>query len=140
MRPGSRGSAWRTQVSAIRWPRSTKSAADRSCSAAGRSVERSAARSSNRSASAPSATAALRDLEARDPLKARLVELWEPLRAPIEPGDQVRLIAGCDKRFDTCRLKFNNLMNFQGFPDIPGEDWVMAVPKSTGANTGGSRR
>ena len=24
--------------------------------------------------------------------------------------------------------------------DLPGDDWLMAVPKSTGANTGGSRR
>lgn len=70
----------------------------------------------------------------------RTIELWEPLRAPIAPGDQLRLVAGCDKRFDTCRLKFNNLINFQGFPDIPGEDWVMAVPKSGQPNTGGSRR
>ncbi|MBB96440.1 MAG: hypothetical protein CML68_17825 [Rhodobacteraceae bacterium] len=71
---------------------------------------------------------------------ARLIETWEPLRAPVLVGDQVRLIAGCDKRFETCRLKFNNLLNFQGFPDIPGEDWVMAVPRSTNPNTGGSRR
>ena len=66
--------------------------------------------------------------------------LWEPLRAAIAPGDMVRLEAGCDKRMETCRLKFNNLLNYQGFPDIPGEDWVMSVPRSSGINTGGSRR
>jgi uncharacterized phage protein (TIGR02218 family) len=70
----------------------------------------------------------------------RVVELWEPLRGGIVAGDNVRLEAGCDKRMATCRLKFNNLVNFQGFPDIPGEDWVMAVPKQSGANTGGSLR
>jgi uncharacterized phage protein (TIGR02218 family) len=70
----------------------------------------------------------------------RHVELWEGMRAALAPGDQVRLTAGCDKRLDTCRSKFDNLMNYQGFPDVPGEDWLMAVPKSTGANTGGSRR
>ncbi|WP_428925548.1 DUF2163 domain-containing protein [Marinibacterium sp. SX1] len=70
----------------------------------------------------------------------RVIETWEPMRAPVVAGDRVRLVAGCDKRFETCRLKFNNLLNFQGFPDIPGEDWVMAVPKSTRPNTGGSRR
>lgn len=70
----------------------------------------------------------------------RQVELWEGMRAELAPGDQVRLTAGCDKRFDTCRSKFNNLLNYQGFPDVPGDDWMMAVPKSTGANTGGSRR
>ncbi|TDE40325.1 DUF2163 domain-containing protein [Antarcticimicrobium sediminis] len=72
--------------------------------------------------------------------KGREIALWEPLRAAIMPGDLLRLEAGCDKRMETCRLKFNNLANFQGFPDIPGEDWVVAVPKSSKPNTGGSLR
>lgn len=70
----------------------------------------------------------------------RRITLWEPVRAAVRPGDMLRLEAGCDKRMETCRLKFNNLLNFQGFPDIPGEDWVMAVPRQSGVNTGGSRR
>ncbi|MQQ06957.1 DUF2163 domain-containing protein [Epibacterium sp. SM1979] len=70
----------------------------------------------------------------------REITLWEPLRAVVNPGDQIRLEAGCDKRFETCRLKFNNLLNYQGFPDIPGEDWMVAVPRRDHANTGGSRR
>ncbi|WP_278921496.1 DUF2163 domain-containing protein [Pseudophaeobacter profundi] len=70
----------------------------------------------------------------------REITLIEPLQGGLQPGDQLRLEAGCDKSMQTCRLKFNNLLNYQGFPDIPGEDWVMAVPKSTGRNTGGSRR
>lgn len=70
----------------------------------------------------------------------RVIELWQPIRGPVSEGTQVRLRAGCDKRMETCRLKFNNLLNFQGFPDLPGEDWMMAVPRSDGANTGGSRR
>jgi uncharacterized phage protein (TIGR02218 family) len=70
----------------------------------------------------------------------RVIELWQPIRAEVLPGDVVRLQAGCDKRMESCRLKFNNLINNQGFPDIPGEDWVMSVPKQSGVNTGGSRR
>ncbi|MDU9003887.1 DUF2163 domain-containing protein [Sedimentitalea todarodis] len=70
----------------------------------------------------------------------RQVELWEPIRARIDRGDMVRLDAGCDKRMETCRLKFNNILNFQGFPDLPAEDWVMAVPKQSRRNSGGSRR
>ena len=70
----------------------------------------------------------------------RDIELWAPLRSPIEVGNTVRLTAGCDKRLDTCRLKFDNLANFQGFPDIPGDDWLVAVPKKAGINGGGSRR
>ena len=70
----------------------------------------------------------------------RSIELWEPIRAPLTGTETVRVTAGCDKRSETCRLKFQNLANFRGFPDLPGDDWMMAVPKSTGANTGGSRR
>lgn len=70
---------------------------------------------------------------------ARRITLWQPIRAALAPGDQLRLIAGCDRRAETCREKFANLTNFQGFPHIPGEDWLMAVPRSGGGNTGGSR-
>ena len=71
---------------------------------------------------------------------ARRIELWEPIRGVIEAGHKLRLTAGCDKRFETCRLKFNNLLNFQGFPDLPGDDWVMAYPSNGGTNSGGSLR
>lgn len=71
---------------------------------------------------------------------ARIVELWEPIRAVLASGDRVRLSAGCDRRAETCRSKFDNFVNYQGFPDIPGEDWMAVYPKSTGRNTGGSLR
>lgn len=70
----------------------------------------------------------------------RVIELWEPIRGAIDAGTQVRLVAGCDKRAETCQLKFNNFPNYQGFPDLPGEDWVVSVPSSTSPNSGGSRR
>jgi uncharacterized phage protein (TIGR02218 family) len=68
----------------------------------------------------------------------REVLLWQPLGLPLAVGDELRLVAGCDKRAETCREKFANLANFQGFPHIPGDDWLMAVPRSDGANNGGS--
>jgi uncharacterized phage protein (TIGR02218 family) len=58
----------------------------------------------------------------------RVIELWEPVRATVEAGDLIRLEAGCDKRVETCRQKFANLMNFRGFPFVPGEDWLVAIP------------
>ena len=70
----------------------------------------------------------------------RELELWQALGLSPEPGDIVRIEAGCDKRADTCRLKFVNFDNFRGFPDIPGEDWLMSYPLSAGVNDGGSRR
>ena len=68
----------------------------------------------------------------------RDVELWEELRAPVEVGDLVELVVGCDKRHGTCGTKFGNLLNFRGFPTIPGEDWVTDFPRSDGVNNGGS--
>ncbi|SFI38301.1 DUF2163 domain-containing protein [Jannaschia pohangensis] len=67
----------------------------------------------------------------------RLIELWASVRADIRAGDRIRIEAGCDKRQETCRLKFDNLINFRGFPSIPGDDWLMAYPKKTQSNDGG---
>ena len=68
----------------------------------------------------------------------REVELWEPLRAAVAEGDEVLLQAGCDRRLETCRAKFDNLLNFRGFPHIPGEDWLMTFPGQGNAENGGS--
>jgi len=70
----------------------------------------------------------------------REIELWEPIRAEIVAGDELRLDAGFDGRFETCRLKFAAGDDFQGFPDLPGEDWLTSYPSSDGLNTGGSLR
>lgn len=56
----------------------------------------------------------------------REVELWAGLGIAPQPGDRVKLIAGCDKRAETCRLKFLNFPNFRGFPHLPPEDWLLA--------------
>ncbi|MDP1669382.1 DUF2163 domain-containing protein [Phaeovulum sp.] len=69
---------------------------------------------------------------------ARRVELWQQLRAEIATGDLIRLEAGCDRRLETCRIKFSNVLNFRGFPHIPGEDWLSAYPRQAEANDGGS--
>jgi len=71
---------------------------------------------------------------------ARVIELWHPLRAPVAPGDLLHLTAGCDRRSETCREKFNNYLNYQGFPDIPGDDWSITDPARAGRLDGGSRR
>lgn len=68
----------------------------------------------------------------------RLIELWDGLGQPLQIGDLVLLRAGCDKRAATCQTKFNNFLNFRGFPHIPGEDWLMSYPVSSQRNDGGS--
>ncbi len=52
------------------------------------------------------------------------LDLWQAMPEPIEAGDTFVVTAGCDKRFDTCRDRFNNVLNFRGFPHIPGNDFV----------------
>lgn len=37
-------------------------------------------------------------------------------------GDTFVVRAGCDKAFATCKAKFANALNFQGFPHLPGND------------------
>jgi uncharacterized phage protein (TIGR02218 family) len=70
----------------------------------------------------------------------RQIDLWEPLRVALEEGTQVQLVVGCDKRFETCRTKFGNLLNYRGFPDIPQEEWIMVHPTMTSRRDGGSLR
>lgn len=55
----------------------------------------------------------------------RSITLWEPLGAALGVGDFVTMEAGCDKRAETCRQKFGNIVNFRGFPTIPTEDWLL---------------
>ena len=40
-------------------------------------------------------------------------------------GQAVVVSAGCDKQLDTCRVKFANIINFQGFPYLPGIDAML---------------
>lgn len=70
----------------------------------------------------------------------RHVELWVPPGMAPSAGDRVELTSGCDGKARTCRKKFSNFMNFRGFPDIPGEDWLAAYPVRSGRNDGRSRR
>jgi uncharacterized phage protein (TIGR02218 family) len=65
--------------------------------------------------------------------------LWQAMPEPIGEGDTFVVTAGCDKRFDTCRARFDNAVNFRGFPHIPGNDFITryAVSGEPG-NDGGS--
>jgi len=69
----------------------------------------------------------------------RRLELWVDIDLPLSPGDEIRVEAGCDKLPGTCRDKFNNFLNFRGFPDVPSADWGTSYPVSTQRNDGGSR-
>lgn len=69
----------------------------------------------------------------------RIVELMTPLVQQVAEGTAARLTAGCDKRFASCREKFANALNFQGFPHMPGSERVLAYPSRGAAeNDGGA--
>jgi len=60
--------------------------------------------------------------------------LWQQAPEPIVIGDLFVVTAGCDKRFEICKTKFANAVNFRGFPHLPGNDFVVAyaVPGEPG--------
>lgn len=40
----------------------------------------------------------------------------------IRPGDPVSIYKGCDHTVSTCHTKFNNVINFGGFPNVPADN------------------
>ena len=70
----------------------------------------------------------------------RTLTLWQDAGRGVAVGDRFRVVAGCDKRWETCKAKFDNLLNFRGFPHIPGDDWVTAYPKDGATHDGGSQQ
>ena len=47
-----------------------------------------------------------------------VIELFLPTAFVIAPGDTFNIYAGCDKTLETCKTKFNNVLNFGGFPHV----------------------
>jgi uncharacterized phage protein (TIGR02218 family) len=66
---------------------------------------------------------------------AILTLLEAPVR-PIAEGDGFTIRAGCDKRIETCGVKFANTANFRGFPHIPGQDAVLRYATKDGGHEG----
>ncbi|MDB5549306.1 MAG: hypothetical protein JWP21_2753 [Tardiphaga sp.] len=58
--------------------------------------------------------------------------LWQAMAEPIAVGDAFTVTAGCDKRFPTCRDRFGNAINFRGFPQIPGNDFLVSGAATRG--------
>lgn len=58
------------------------------------------------------------------------IELWAPARVPLITGQSFIVTAGCDKHIETCRAKFSNVVNFRGFPHMPGNDFVTAYQRA----------
>ncbi len=52
------------------------------------------------------------------------LKFFAPLPNLPQIGDTFEITAGCAKSFSTCKEKFSNTMNFQGFPHMPGRDFA----------------
>lgn len=50
------------------------------------------------------------------------ITLQQPLPFGVGAGDTYSLVKGCDKTLSTCKNTFNNVVNFRGFPHLPGMD------------------
>jgi uncharacterized phage protein (TIGR02218 family) len=67
------------------------------------------------------------------------IGLWTQPGASVTVEDMISLTAGCDKSPSTCQKKFDNIVNFRGFPHMPGNERVIAYPSSLAkAMDGGS--
>ncbi len=55
----------------------------------------------------------------------------------VQAGDHFRVLAGCDKSFQSCRDRFANHENFRGFPHIPGNDAAYSFAGGEGNFDGG---
>ncbi len=54
--------------------------------------------------------------------------LWLEPPFPIEAGHAFDLYPGCNRQLATCRDRFSNLLNFGGFPHVPGTDQAGRYP------------
>ncbi len=54
-----------------------------------------------------------------------IINLWQALPYAPAPGDQFTVYPGCDKSVFACRNKFNNLLNYGGFPFTPNEETAL---------------
>jgi len=70
--------------------------------------------------------------------RGTVLRLWTAPAIAIAAGATIRLTAGCDKQFPTCRDTFANAAAFRGFPYMPSNDLVAGYPSEDVANDGGS--
>ncbi len=59
---------------------------------------------------------------------AGTLSLFLPALYAVDIGDAFTIRPGCDKSFSTCKAKFDNAINFRGFPHVPGNDQILRYP------------
>ncbi|MBO6759203.1 MAG: DUF2163 domain-containing protein [Roseibium sp.] len=66
------------------------------------------------------------------------ITLWQRPVNPIAAGDTFTVLAGCPHTFEACQAKFDNAVNFRGFPHIPGNDFVLGYARQNEEDNDGS--
>lgn len=72
-----------------------------------------------------------RPVEIFDWTSGGVVTLWTGLVEAPEIGDTLTLTQGCEKTRAAC-FAYDNVVNFRGFPDVPGSDQVLRYPNPAG--------
>lgn len=61
-------------------------------------------------------------------LGTKTVKLYLPMPFDLANGVTLDLRAGCDKLKSTCITRFNNVLNFRGEAEVPGNDLLFRIP------------
>ena len=62
-----------------------------------------------------------------------MITLWNAMPSEIQAGDQYTIVPGCNKTREDHTVKFGlNMVDFGGFPDIPGQDVLIRTPNAKG--------
>lgn len=54
------------------------------------------------------------------------------VRCGVDLSDPAYAETVCDQTLETCSARFNNVVNFRGFPHMPGNDFLLAGPGAGG--------
>lgn len=65
-------------------------------------------------------------MEVKTSLATGIITLQQTMPYVIAAGHTYSMSAGCDRRLTTCITKFNNVVNFRGFPHVPGDDRMIS--------------
>lgn len=65
-------------------------------------------------------------MEVRSFVSGGAITLVLPMVFNVQVGDTGTITAGCDKSVQTCFSKFNNVVNFRGFPHVPGNNRLLS--------------
>jgi len=63
-----------------------------------------------------------RSMEVKQHAAAGQIILQLPMVGTVEVGDEFSIVPGCTKSLEQCRDRYSNVINFRGFPHIPGLD------------------